>query len=44
VIVSAHSCYDYTLLAREAPLIVDTVNATKGVAGQATVVRLGAPR
>lgn len=43
VIVSAHSCYDYRWLVQQAPLVVDTVNATRGIDG-GHVVRLGAAR
>ena len=42
VIVAAHSCYDYAWLVRQARLVVDTVNATRGLSG-GHVVRLGAP-
>jgi len=43
-IVAGHSCYDYNWLAQRAALIVDTVNATRGMqTGQAKIVRLGAP-
>ena len=42
VIVAGHSAYDYAWLAREARLIVDTVNATHGAASD-HIVRLGAP-
>jgi len=41
-ILAAHSAYDYPWLVRHAPLIVDTVNATRGLSGQ-HIVRLGAP-
>lgn len=42
VIVAGHSDYDYAWLVREAPLIIDTVNATRGLTGS-HIVRLGAP-
>ncbi len=42
VIVAAHSCYDFAWLVREAGVVLDTVNATRGLGG-AHVVRLGAP-
>ncbi|MCL6430239.1 MAG: nucleotide sugar dehydrogenase [Anaerolineae bacterium] len=42
VIVAGHSDYDYAWLVREAPLIIDTVNATRSLAGP-HIVRLGAP-
>jgi len=42
VIVAGHSCYDYLWLVREAALVVDTVNATRGLAGD-HIIRLGAP-
>ncbi|MGQ9680923.1 MAG: nucleotide sugar dehydrogenase [Anaerolineae bacterium] len=41
-IIAAHSGYDYAWLAQHAPLIVDTVNATRDLAGP-HIVRLGAP-
>jgi UDP-N-acetyl-D-glucosamine dehydrogenase len=45
VILAAHSAYDYPWLVRSARLIVDAVDATRGVDGRAgKVVRLGAPR
>lgn len=42
VLVTNHSAFDYTWIAKHARLIVDTRNAFKGVAG-AHIVRLGAP-
>ena len=35
LIVTDHSAYDYEFIVRHAPLVVDTRNATKGVAAQA---------
>ena len=44
VIVAGHSCYEVEWIVRHAPLVVDTVNATRGVKGsQEKIVRLGAP-
>lgn len=44
VIVAGHTSYDYAWVARHAPLIVDTVNATKGVSeGWEKIVRIGVP-
>jgi len=34
VIVTAHSCFDYSMLAREADLVVDTRNALRGKRGR----------
>jgi len=42
VIVAGHSCYDYAWLTQEAALIVDTVNATRGLPGE-HIIRLGVP-
>jgi len=44
VIVAGHDCYDYEWIVRHAPLVVDTVNATKGVSKRDKVLRIGAPR
>lgn len=44
VIVAAHSSYDMGWVATHSRLIIDTVNATHGLAGpHADIVRLGAP-
>jgi UDP-N-acetyl-D-glucosamine dehydrogenase len=44
VIVSAHSSYDYDWIVAHAPLVVDTMNATKGVqANREKIFRVGAP-
>ncbi|MCX7681770.1 MAG: nucleotide sugar dehydrogenase [Anaerolineae bacterium] len=44
VIVTNHRAIDYTSVVQHAPLIVDTRNATAGIAGAtAKTVRLGAP-
>ncbi|MFQ6059372.1 MAG: UDP binding domain-containing protein, partial [Anaerolineae bacterium] len=44
VIVAGHSSYDYAWIVRHASLVVDTVNATRGVRDdQEKVVRIGAP-
>jgi UDP-N-acetyl-D-glucosamine dehydrogenase len=43
IIVAGHRAVDYTQVMRQAPLIVDTVNATSGLSGPARVVRVGAP-
>lgn len=42
VIVAGHASYDYAWLVGEAPLVIDTVNATRGCQGE-HIVRLGAP-
>jgi len=43
-IIIGHRVCDYATVARHAPLIVDAVNATRGLsAGSAKVIRLGAP-
>lgn len=45
LIVTGHSAFDYADIVARAPLVVDTVNATKGVReGRAKIVRIGAPR
>ena len=42
VIVAGHTSYDYAWVVRHAPLIVDTVNATRGVnEGQGKILRIG---
>ena len=41
VIVAGHSLYDYRWIVEHSPLVVDTVNATRGLQGE--IVRLGAP-
>jgi len=44
IIVTGHSAYDYARIVAKARLVVDTVNATKGVVnGREKIVRLGAP-
>ncbi len=44
VILAGHSAYDYPWLVRTARLIVDAVDATRGITGrERNVVRLGAP-
>jgi len=44
VIVADHSAFDYTWIAQNCSLLVDTKNATRGVVNpNADVVRLGAP-
>jgi UDP-N-acetyl-D-glucosamine dehydrogenase len=43
VIVAGHQAIDYVRVLRQARLVVDTVNATRGLAGPARVVRVGAP-
>jgi UDP-N-acetyl-D-glucosamine dehydrogenase len=43
-VVAGHSSYDYEWIVAHAPLIVDTMNSTKGVkAGREKIFRLGAP-
>jgi UDP-N-acetyl-D-glucosamine dehydrogenase len=45
LIVAGHSCFDYPRIVALAPLVVDTVNATRRVAaGREKIVRIGAPR
>jgi UDP-N-acetyl-D-glucosamine dehydrogenase len=44
VIVAAHSSYDYDWIVAHAPLVVDTMNSTKGVqANREKIFRVGAP-
>ena len=43
VIVAGHDCYDYNWIVEHAPLVVDTLNATKGTSRQDKVLRIGAP-
>jgi len=44
VIVAGHHCHDYGWIAQAASLVVDTVNATRGVKAEpGRVVRLGVP-
>ncbi|MFB0547213.1 MAG: UDP binding domain-containing protein, partial [Anaerolineae bacterium] len=44
IIVAGHTCYDYAWIVRYAPLVVDTVNATRDVPdGREKIVRIGAP-
>lgn len=43
VIVTAHKTVDYKLVVANAPLIIDSANATKGLDHQQQIVRLGAP-
>jgi UDP-N-acetyl-D-glucosamine dehydrogenase len=44
VIVAGHTSYDYTWVVSKAPLIIDTVNATRGVSeGREKVLRIGVP-
>jgi len=43
VIVSGHEVVDYAHVVRQARLIVDTCNATRGLAASAPIVRLGSP-
>ncbi len=43
-IIAGHRVYDYEWIVRHAPLVVDTVNATKDVVqGRTKIVRLGEP-
>ena len=45
VVVAGHSCYDCTWIAQHCSLLVDTVNATRGIQdAKARIVRLGAPQ
>jgi UDP-N-acetyl-D-glucosamine dehydrogenase len=44
VIVAGHTNYDYAWVVRHAPLIIDTVNATRGVSeGREKILRIGVP-
>jgi UDP-N-acetyl-D-glucosamine dehydrogenase len=43
VIVAGHRAVDYNRLLQSASLVVDTDNSTRGLAGTARVVRIGAP-
>jgi UDP-N-acetyl-D-glucosamine dehydrogenase len=44
VIVAGHTSYDYAWVVRHAPLIIDTVNATRGVSeGREKILRIGVP-
>jgi UDP-N-acetyl-D-glucosamine dehydrogenase len=44
VIVAGHSSYDYDWIVAHAPLVVDTMNATKGVqSNREKIFRVGAP-
>ncbi|MGD8464299.1 MAG: nucleotide sugar dehydrogenase [Anaerolineae bacterium] len=43
VIVAGHRAMDYGQVVRQARVVVDTVNATQGLAGPARVLRVGAP-
>ncbi|MCL5074035.1 MAG: nucleotide sugar dehydrogenase [Chloroflexi bacterium] len=44
VIISGHTCYDYSWIVAKSPLIVDATNATRDVGhSRGKIVRLGAP-
>jgi len=44
IIVAAHSSYDYDWIVAHTPLVVDTMNSTKGIrAHRDRVFRVGAP-
>jgi UDP-N-acetyl-D-glucosamine dehydrogenase len=43
VIVTDHTAIDYQLIVDEAPLVIDTRNATRGMRPRARVVSLSAP-
>jgi len=44
VIVAGHTSYDYAWVVKHAPLIIDTVNATRGVSeGREKILRIGVP-
>jgi len=44
VIVAGHTSYDYAWVVRHAPLIIDTVNATRSVReGREKILRIGVP-
>ena len=39
VIATDHSCYDYEFVAKNAQLIVDTRNATKGIKNKGNIIK-----
>ena len=44
LIVAGHTSYDYAWVVKHAPLIIDTVNATRGVSeGREKILRIGVP-
>jgi UDP-N-acetyl-D-glucosamine dehydrogenase len=44
VIVAGHTSYDYAWVVKHAPLIIDSVNATRGVSeGREKILRIGVP-
>ncbi len=43
VIVTGHRVVDYGYVLQHAPLVVDSCNVTRGLTGQAQVIRLGTP-
>ena len=44
VIVAGHKSYDYNWIVAHAPVVVDTMNATRGVtANRQKIFRVGAP-
>jgi UDP-N-acetyl-D-glucosamine dehydrogenase len=43
VIVAGHQAFDYAQVMRQARIVVDTVNATRGLSGPMRVIRVGAP-
>jgi UDP-N-acetyl-D-mannosaminuronate dehydrogenase len=43
VIVTGHHTVDYARILAQTGLVVDSCNVTRGLAGTATVIRLGAP-
>lgn len=43
LIVAGHRAVDYAQVVRDAGLVVDTCNATRGLTGRAQIVRVGAP-
>jgi UDP-N-acetyl-D-glucosamine dehydrogenase len=43
IVVAGHKATDYSKVLQQARIVVDTVNATRGIGGPAHVVRVGAP-
>jgi len=44
VVLAAHSAYDFRWIVENSSLVVDTVNATRGLPHREKIVRLGAPK
>lgn len=43
VVVTGHKAVDYALVLDQASLVIDSCNVTRGLVGQADIIRLGAP-